>query len=166
MSDEAAISDAALAKLVDRLASQLRARGRKLATAESCTGGWIGKVLTDPPGSSDWYCGGVVSYADQAKQEMLGVPAALLKRHGAVSEPVALAMAGGARARFAADYAVAVSGVAGPGGGSAAKPVGTVWIAWADPAGSRAELYRFDGDREAVRRAAVREALRGLIEPR
>jgi len=162
--DAIASVDVATPALVDRLAGQLRERGQTLATAESCTGGWIGKVLTDLPGSSDWYLGGVISYADRVKQDLLDVPAELLKAHGAVSEPVVLAMASGARARLGSDLAVAVSGVAGPGGGSDDKPVGTVWIGWADAAGARAARFRFDGDREAIRRATVRAALEGLVD--
>jgi nicotinamide-nucleotide amidase len=163
MADRTVASDAEIAELVPQLSAQLRASGQSLATAESCTGGWIGKVLTDLPGSSDWYAGGVVSYSNGAKQNLLGVPAALIAVHGAVSEPVALAMAEGVRTRFDADLAVAVSGIAGPGGGSAEKPVGTVWIAWADAWSACAQQYRFSGEREAVRRATVAAALAGLL---
>jgi len=162
--DAMASADAVTAALVGRLAGQLRERGQTLATAESCTGGWIGKALTDLPGSSDWYLGGVISYADRAKQDLLGVPPELLALHGAVSEPVVLAMASGARIRLGADLAVAVSGVAGPGGGSDDKPVGTVWIGWADTGGARARRFQFDGDRDAIRRATVRAALEGLLD--
>jgi len=161
--EEAGTNETELAAVVAQLAGQLLAHGQTLATAESCTGGWIGKVLTDRPGSSQWFGGGVVSYTNQAKQDLLDVPADLIDQHGAVSEPVVLAMAAGARARFDSDLAVAVSGIAGPGGGSDEKPVGTVWLAWTDSAGSHAELRRFFGDREAIRRATVLQALQGLI---
>jgi len=146
-----------------RAADRLIGAGCLLATAESCTGGWIAKVLTDLPGSSAWFVAGVVSYANAAKTEWLGVPATLLETDGAVSEPVARAMATGVLGRAGADVSLAVTGVAGPGGGSAAKPVGTVWFAWATAAGEVvAERCRFAGDREAVRRATVCFALDGL----
>ena len=124
--------------LVSRLADALRARGAMVATAESCTGGLIAGACTELAGSSDWFERGVVSYSNAAKTELLGVDAALIAGHGAVSEPVARAMAAGVLARSAAQLSVAVTGVAGPGGGSAAKPVGTVWLAWAwrDAAGT------------------------------
>ena len=155
--------------LVSRLADALRARGLMVATAESCTGGLIAGACTELAGSSDWFERGVVSYSNAAKTELLGVDAALIAGHGAVSEPVARAMAAGVLARSAAQLSVAVTGVAGPGGGSAAKPVGTVWLAWAwrDAAGTLhtdALLQRFDGDRAAVRRATVAAALQGLLE--
>ena len=155
--------------LVARLADALRARGALLATAESCTGGLIAAACTDLAGSSDWFERGFVSYSNQAKTELLGVPAALIAVHGAVSEAVARAMAVGALRHSAAHCALAVTGVAGPGGGSADKPVGTVWLAWAwrDGAGAErleASLRRFDGDRAAVRQATLVAALQGLIE--
>ena len=142
-------------------------RGARVATAESCTGGWIAKVCTDIAGSSAWFERGWVTYSNAAKQQEIGVSAALLASHGAVSEPVVLAMALGALERSGAEFAVAVSGVAGPTGGTAAKPVGTVWTAWAwrteASAGSRAECSHFPGDREAVRRQTVVLALEGLL---
>jgi len=151
-----------------RLAERLRDSGRTVATAESCTGGWIAKVLTDLPGSSDWFGYGIVSYSNAAKQELLGVPASLLVEHGAVSEAVVTAMAEGVLRRSDADLAVAVSGIAGPAGGSADKPVGLVWFAWAViGAGGlkvKAERRQFEGDREAVRRQTVAVALDGLRE--
>ena len=151
------------------LADGLRARGWRIATAESCTGGRIAGYCTDLAGSSDWFERGFVSYSNASKTELLGVDAALIEAQGAVSEPVALAMAEGALRQSRADLAVAVTGVAGPGGGSAAKPVGTVWLAWAwrDAAGQAHTLtqhQRFDGDRAAVRLASVACALQGLID--
>ena len=142
-------------------------RGARVATAESCTGGWIAKVLTDIAGSSAWFDRGWVTYSNAAKQQDLGVPAAALASHGAVSETVVLAMARGALERSGAEFSMAVSGVAGPAGGTVGKPVGTVWTAWAwrteAGVGSRAEHSQFSGDREAVRRQTVVFALEGLL---
>lgn len=149
---------------VAQLADVLRTRGLMLATAESCTGGLIAGACTDLAGSSDWFERGFVSYSNAAKTELLGVPAALVAAHGAVSEPVARAMAEGAVRHSRAQLAVAVTGVAGPGGGSADKPVGTVWFGWTLPGGTHSEMRRFDGDRAAVRAATVRHALAGLLE--
>jgi nicotinamide-nucleotide amidase len=139
-----------------------------MAAAESCTGGLIAGACTALAGSSDWFEGGVVSYSNAAKRELLGVPAAALAAHGAVSEPVACAMAEGVLTRLDAALAVAVTGIAGPGGGSAAKPVGTVWIAFAQRAAggqvhTSAACHRFDGDRAQVRGATVVAALQGLL---
>lgn len=159
---DTAPSAAELGTAVEAVAASLMQSGQTLATAESCTGGWISKLLTDRPGSSDWFLGGIVSYSNSAKQSLLGVAAELLAAHGAVSEAVACAMAEGARAALAGDRAVAVTGVAGPGGGSAERPVGLVWIAWAGPEGTRAAQFRFAGTREAVRRRAALAALQGL----
>ena len=145
------------------LGEALRARGLRLATAESCTGGLIAAACTANAGSSDWFERGFVTYSNEAKTEMLGVPAALIAEHGAVSAEVARAMADGALARSNADLAVAVTGVAGPGGGSKDKPVGTVWLAsvrTGRPA--QAELLRLQGDRAAVRAQTVERALRRL----
>ena len=148
---------------VARLAEALRARGWMLATAESCTGGLIAAACTDLAGSSDWFERGFVTYSNAAKHELLGVEEALIRTHGAVSEPVALAMATGALVRAHAQLAVAVTGIAGPGGGSTEKPVGTVWIATAVRGGAvQAHRFRLGGDRRAVREATVREAL-GLL---
>lgn len=150
--------------LATRLGERLMARGLILATAESCTGGWIAKCVTDVPGSSAWFERGFVTYHNRAKVEMLEVSATTLREHGAVSEAVVREMAEGALAHSGAQLAVAVSGVAGPGGGSDEKPVGTVWLAWAMVgANTRVQRYRFDGDREAVRRQAVAAALHGLL---
>jgi nicotinamide-nucleotide amidase len=146
-----------------QLADVLRARGLMLATAESCTGGLIAGACTDLSGSSDWFERGFVSYSNAAKTELLGVPATLIEAHGAVSEPVARAMAEGAVARSRAQLSVAVTGVAGPTGGSAEKPVGTVWFGWSVAGHSHTEHMRFDGDRAAVRQATVRHALAGLL---
>ncbi len=151
-------------ELVETLARALKTRGLMMATAESCTGGLIAGACTDLSGSSDWFERGFVTYSNAAKTSMLGVPAALIAQHGAVSEPVARAMAAGALAPSAAQLTVAVTGVAGPTGGSADKPVGTVWFGWATPAGTFTEHQRFDGDRAAVRAATVRHALAGLLQ--
>jgi nicotinamide-nucleotide amidase len=151
--------------LVARLADALRARGERLATAESCTGGLIAAACTDLAGSSDWFERGLVSYSNESKTELLGVDAALIGAHGAVSEPVARAMAAGALVHSKADWAVAVTGIAGPGGGSAEKPVGLVWLAWCRRGGEpEAERQVFPGDRAAVRAATVVRALEGLVE--
>jgi nicotinamide-nucleotide amidase len=153
-----------LAALAAELAAALLARDERLATAESCTGGLIAKVLTDLPGSSVWFERGLVTYSNEAKAELLGVPAETLAKHGAVSGPTVLAMASGLLARAPVQWTLAVSGVAGPGGGTEDKPVGTVWLAWAgrgiSPAASR---HRFGGDRQAVRIQSAAEALRGLL---
>lgn len=157
--------DAVLAELAERLARVLLARGFKLAAAESCTGGWIAKCLTDIPGSSDWFERGFVTYSNSAKQDSLGVSAETLSLHGAVSEQTVREMAAGVLRHSQAQVALAVSGVAGPAGGSADKPVGTVWFGWAWPDRSvTAQCCHFDGDREAVRRAAVATALKGLLD--
>ena len=163
------VSAAHIETLVALLADGLRARGAMIASAESCTGGLIAGACTELAGSSDWFERGIVSYSNAAKTELLGVPAALIEAHGAVSEPVARAMAAGVLARSPTQLSVAVTGVAGPGGGSVAKPVGTVWLAWAwrDAAGSvatDARLQRFAGDRSAVRQATLVDALQGLID--
>ncbi len=151
-------------ELVMALARELKSRGLTMATAESCTGGLIAGACTEVSGSSDWFERGFVTYSNAAKTELLGVPAELIAQHGAVSEPVARAMATGALAHSPAQLAVAVTGVAGPTGGSVDKPVGTVWFGWATPAGSFTEHQRFDGDRAAVRAATVRHALAGLLQ--
>ena len=189
----AAASETETARLVQALATQLLARGWMLATAESCTGGLIAAACTDLAGSSTWFERGFVTYSNAAKAQMLGVDAALIAQHGAVSEPVARAMAKGALQHAHAQVALAVTGVAGPGGGSADKPVGTVWFAWALPAqtpgtpasdasaGSGAdfagqakapppdtmlhsEVMHFAGDRAAVRQATLHHSLRRLLE--
>jgi nicotinamide-nucleotide amidase len=155
--------DAALTALAGQVGAALRRAGYRLATAESCTGGWIAKSLTDLPGSSAWFEAGVVAYANAAKSGLLGVPADVLAAEGAVSRGVAEAMATGARRACSADMTVAVTGIAGPGGGTPDKPVGTVWFAWSGPGGLRAQCLQFDGDRDAVRRQAVAVALEGVL---
>lgn len=152
-----------LIERVERLATALRQRGWRMATAESCTGGLIAASCTGLSGSSDWFDRGFVTYSNAAKTEQLGVPHDLIEAHGAVSEPVARAMATGALGASDATLSVAVTGVAGPTGGSLEKPVGTVWFAWTGPRGIHAECCRFEGDRDAVRRATVEHALDGLI---
>lgn len=151
--------------LAGRLGELLGGEGRRLVTAESCTGGWIAQCVTSIPGSSRWFERGFVTYSNESKQELLGVPAEVIATHGAVSAETVAAMAGGALAHSRADCAVAVSGIAGPEGGTPDKPVGTVWLAWqlkgAAPVTRR---FRFEGDREAVRRHAVMAALEGLID--
>jgi nicotinamide-nucleotide amidase len=160
---DSASTDEALESLARRAGQALARRRWTAATAESCTGGWIAKALTDVPGSSAWFGTGFVTYSNAAKTSLLSVPDETLARHGAVSEPVVVALAEQARRRAEADVAVAVSGVAGPDGGTPAKPVGTVWFAWAGPDGVSAEQCRFDGNRDAVRRQSVAYALEGLI---
>lgn len=141
----------------------LRARGQMLATAESCTGGLIAAACTSVAGSSDWFERGIVSYSNAAKTELLGVDAALIAAHGAVSEPVVRAMAEGALALAHADWALAVTGIAGPSGAVPGKPVGTVWLALARRgAPAQAERQQFDGDRSAVREQTVARALQML----
>jgi nicotinamide-nucleotide amidase len=135
-----------------------------MATAESCTGGWIAKVLTDAAGSSQWFDGGIVAYSNAAKTALLGVSAATLAAHGAVSEETVRAMAEGARERFGAQLAVAVSGIAGPTGGTPDKPVGTVHFGWAAPGRVTAARRVFSGGREAVRRQTVALALERLVD--
>jgi nicotinamide-nucleotide amidase len=147
-----------------KLGRALHVRGWRLAAAESCTGGWIAKVLTDVAGSSQWFDGGVVAYSNAAKTTLLGVGSDLLAAHGAVSEEAACAMAEGARSRFGTELAVAVSGIAGPGGGTADKPVGTVHFAWAAPSGTTAARRIFAGSRESVRRQTVALALERLVD--
>jgi nicotinamide-nucleotide amidase len=156
--------DPTLYHLAEDVGAALKRRGLMLATAESCTGGWIAEAITMVPGSSEWFERGFVTYTYLSKREMLGVREATLERHGAVAEAVVLEMAQGALARSHAQVAVAVSGVAGPGGGTPEKPVGTVCIAWGVQDGApRAETQRFSGDREAVRRQSVEHALKGVL---
>lgn len=143
----------------------LRAARHMLVTAESCTGGWIAKVVTDIAGSSEWFDCGMAVYSYEAKQAMLGVQPQTLETHGAVSRETVIEMVSGALVHSGASIAVAVTGIAGPGGGAPDKPVGTVWIAWKRRGGyARAELFRFDGDRDAVRRQTVAAALHGLAD--
>lgn len=159
---------AALQQLAAAVVADLSASGKAVATAESCTGGWIAKSLTDIAGSSAVFGYGVVSYSNGAKESLLGVPNATIEAHGAVSQPVVEEMARGALRLSGADIAVAVSGIAGPDGGTDDKPVGTVWFAWAVRDGSSAltdtTCERFKGDRELVRELTVAHALQGILE--
>ncbi|MGH8193416.1 MAG: CinA family protein [Woeseiaceae bacterium] len=161
MTDGNPIDDLAAA-----LVGELCAAGKSVATAESCTGGWIAKALTDIAGSSACFAYGIVSYSNAAKESLLGVSADTLRVHGAVSEAVVREMAAGVLQRSGADFGVAVSGIAGPGGGGADKPVGTVWFAWASRTASveavEATLHRLTGDRAAIRSQSVVLALEGL----
>lgn len=156
--------------LAQQLGAQLTAQRRVLAVAESCTGGGIGYAVTQVAGSSGWFDRGFITYSNEAKEQMLGVPAALIAQHGAVSEPVARAMALGALARSGAQLSVAVTGVAGPGGGSRAKPVGTVCFGWVlhdechDAPCVTTVTHRFRGDRAAVRTQSIVVALDGLLQ--
>jgi len=147
----------------ERLGASLRDTKQMLVTAESCTGGWIAKTVTDVAGSSDWFDCGLAAYSYEAKQRLLGVRAETLEHFGAVSRETVVEMVSGALVHSGSTVAVAVTGIAGPGGGTDDKPVGTVWIAWKRRGGyPRAELFHFEGDREAVRRQTVAAALRGL----
>lgn len=151
------------AATLSALAHTLQQRGWMLATAESCTGGLLAAACTELPGSSRWFDRGFVTYSNAAKTEMLGVPEALIAQHGAVSQPVVQAMAAGAMAHSQAVVSMAVSGVAGPDGGSADKPVGTVWIAWATPGHAWQRCVHLLGDRQHIRQASVTHALQQLL---
>jgi nicotinamide-nucleotide amidase len=158
------LSDKALHALADEAARLLLAARQRLVTAESCTGGWVAKCLTDLPGSSQWFERGYVTYSNLAKQQMVGVAASVIETFGAVSRQTVEQMAAGALHDGGADLAVAITGIAGPDGGSAGKPVGLVWFALAQrTAPPVAEQHQFTGDREAIRRAAVATALRLVI---
>lgn len=157
-------SDARVGGLVLRIAEVLVSRQQRLATAESCTGGWIAKSLTDQSGSSAWFEYGYVCYGNNAKADMLGIEPAFINEFGAVSGEVAERMADGARHASGADFAVAVTGIAGPDGGTRDKPVGTVWFAWAGPDNLLlSHREQFDGDRDQVRRLTVAAALAGVL---
>jgi len=154
-----------LKALAARTGRRLKRAKAMLVSAESCTGGWVSQAVTSIAGSSEWFERGFVTYSNAAKHELLGVSSKTLKNHGAVSEETAREMAAGALARSRGTIALAVTGVAGPGGGSAAKPVGMVCFAWAGKRGRlRSETRRFRGGREAVRRQSVRRALEGVLE--
>jgi len=158
------MSDPQLYRLAEQVGQALQARGLMLATAESCTGGWISEAVTMVPGSSGWFERGFVTYTYISKREMLGVSEATLGSHGAVSEQTVREMAQGALDRSHAQVAVAVSGTAGPGGGTADKPVGTICLAWAlKDGGLRSETQHVAGDREAVRKQSVAHALKGVL---
>jgi nicotinamide-nucleotide amidase len=162
------VSDDELYKLAAKVGHVLVDSRRRLVTAESCTGGWVGKALTDVPGSSEWYLGGVVSYGNSLKQALLGVTEETLAIHGAVSDATVREMALGALERIGGDVALAVSGIAGPDGGQPGKPVGTVWFGWAWRHGQalhhRTRLKIIEGSREEVRRRSVITALNGVLE--
>ncbi len=158
------IDDGALAALAQRLGAALRSRGLRVALAESCTGGWLAKTLTDAPGSSQWFERGYVTYSNAAKEQALGVAAAVIETFGAVSRPTAEQMAAGALHLSGADLALAITGIAGPDGGTPAKPVGLVWFALARRLGTAHAIEQhFAGDREGIRRAAVATALKLLL---
>lgn len=155
--------DAQLHEIAEALGRRMQAEHHTLVTAESCTGGWIAKTVTDIAGSSAWFDCGLAAYSYEAKQALLGVRPQTLEEHGAVSRETVLEMVSGALVSSGASVAVAVTGIAGPGGGTDEKPVGTVWIAWKRRGGyAHAELFHFDGDRDAVRRETVAVALRGV----
>jgi nicotinamide-nucleotide amidase len=162
------VEDVGIRGLAETLVKALSDAGKTVTTAESCTGGWIAKAITDISGSSATFAYGVVSYSNDAKESLLGVQNETLDQHGAVSAPVVSEMASGALKLSGADLAVAVSGVAGPDGGSDEKPVGTVWFAWALRSGSgvkvESDSQRFDGDRNEIRVQSVAHALRGILE--
>ena len=161
----ARVSNEELHRLASELGNKLKARDWMLATAESCTGGWVGHLITAIPGSSSWYERGFITYANAAKTEMLGVPAETLAAYGAVSEETASAMAAGALAHSHAQATLAITGIAGPGGATSQKPVGLVCYGWALADGTLiSSTCRLDGDREEIRSRAVAAALRGLIE--
>lgn len=165
MALETVPSDADLTALASRVAEAALEKRVMVATAESCTGGWIAKTLTDLAGSSAWFEAGVVTYSYSAKESLLGVNPRTLERTGAVSEETVLEMVSGALARYGAGVAVAVTGIAGPSGGTPEKPVGTVWIGWKRRGGyAHAKVFHFAGDREAVRRQTVAAALAGITE--
>ncbi|KRG68966.1 CinA family protein [Pseudoxanthomonas dokdonensis] len=157
--------DKQLRELAQALGQRLKDNRDYVVTAESCTGGWIAKSLTDIAGSSEWFDCGMAAYSYEAKQALLGVQPQTLETHGAVSRETVIEMVSGALVNSGATVAVAVTGIAGPGGGSEDKPVGTVWIGWKRRGGyARAQVFHFDGDRDAVRRQTVASALRGLDE--
>lgn len=151
-------------QLVQALAQQLLTTQRSVTTAESCTGGGIAKALTDIAGSSRWFEAGFITYSNRMKNKVLGVPESVFSEYGAVSEACARAMAEGAIALSGADYAMAVSGIAGPGGATADKPVGCVYIAWGAQHTIQVMRYQFEGDRESVRQQSIDTALANLLQ--
>jgi nicotinamide-nucleotide amidase len=163
-----AITDRDLMRLAARVGLSMLSRQLTVTTAESCTGGWIAKALTDIAGSSAWFSEGFVTYSDGSKVNLLDVPARVLRKHGAVSRATAECMAKGALRLAQAQRAVGVTGIAGPGGAVEGKPVGTVWLAWASRNGAKVnvivQLKHFRGDRDTVRRKAVEAALKGLLK--
>lgn len=158
------MSDEHLQKLAQAIGNQLHGESIMLATAESCTGGWVSKVITDIVGSSSWFDRGFITYTNQAKREMLGVSAETLAAYGAVSEETVCEMVRGALKQSHADLALAITGIAGPGGATAKKPLGTVWLAWGNSDGYlHSEEHHFTGERQDVRRQAVATALEGVL---
>jgi nicotinamide-nucleotide amidase len=158
-------SEQELRDLAEQLGECLIARGMKLASAESCSGGWLAKIITDIPGSSAWFTGSVVSYSNEAKQSLLGVSADTLAEFGAVSGDTVLEMSDGLFSHTDADVAVSISGIAGPEGGSEDKPIGLVWLSWGKRDKSVfANPYNFDGDREDVRKQSIKQALENLLD--
>lgn len=156
--------DNALFELAERLGQSLKAKGHKIATAESCTGGWIAQAITEIPGSSAWFDRGFVTYSNNAKVQMLGVSPQTLAEHGAVSTEIAQQMAMGALANSEADWAIAVTGIAGPDGGSEEKPVGTVYVAWQNKTGfSKVERLSLSGNRLQIRRQTITKAMEGIL---
>ena len=160
-----AITEEALTELARELGECMVARGLKLACAESCTGGWLSKIITDLPGSSAWFETSIVCYSNDSKTQLLGVPASTLNEHGAVSGETILAMTDGLFEHTSADVAVSISGVAGPDGGTEEKPVGLVWLSWGKrDKSSYAHPYNFEGDREQVRLQSIESALNSLAD--
>lgn len=157
------MADDALLKLASEVGTALKRRNWMLALAESCTGGGVAEAITAIPGSSGWFDRGFITYSNASKNEMLGVSLQTLETHGAVSEPTAMEMAQGAVSRSHAQLAVAISGIAGPDGGTPEKPVGTVCFSWATGNDASSATAHFDGNRENVRRQAVEYALRGVL---
>ena len=151
-------------QIVSKLSVRLIFKQLKVSTVESCTGGWIGKTLTDLSGSSDWFAGGLITYTNESKHQLADVPVELIEKHGAVSLEVAEAMAMGAQKHFAGTVSVAVSGVAGPGGGSEEKPVGTVCIATCISNKTNVRKFLFEGDRDSVRKQTVEQALEMVLD--
>jgi len=158
------MSDQQCRQLAERVGQSLLQANASMVAAESCTGGWLACAVTAIPGSSQWFERGFVTYTNVSKQEMLDVSAQTLQQYGAVSEQTVREMAGGALQHSHAQVSVAISGIAGPGGGSADKPVGTVWLAWARGETIRTRMALYSGDREQVREQAVKTALQGIIE--
>jgi len=158
-------TEAELHALAEQLGAAFRRHHQSLVTAESCTGGWIAKVVTDIPGCSEWFDSGMAAYSYEAKQALLGVRPETLMEHGAVSEETCIEMVSGALIHSGATIAVAVTGIAGPTGGTPEKPVGTVWIGWKRRGGyPKAQVFHFAGDRDAVRRQTVATAINGLLK--
>lgn len=164
MKEAMKISDEQLSALADQLGSELVSKKNKLVTAESCTGGWVGRVITSVTDSSRWYDRGFITYSNASKREMLEVSSEVIARYGAVSEQTVRAMAEGALKNSQAQFALSITGIAGPGGGSDEKPVGLVWFAWTGKGGeTRSESSQFTGERQDVQKQAVRFALQGML---